>query len=111
MSFKIFSLQLVKPSELAKKIGVWVRVRRQQMDLTQAMLAQRAGVATSSLSRLESKGQGSIELLTRLLFALGESDILDEFIVERIRLARMPKDILQLPVEPKIPKRIHPRKK
>lgn len=67
-------------------------------------------MATSSLSRLEHKGLGSIELLTRLLFAMGESDALSEFVVERTRIARMPKELSQLPIEPEMPKRIHPGK-
>lgn len=110
MNFLRYSLQLVRPRELDGKIGVWVRARRQQLNLTQTMLARRAGVATSSLSRLEHKGLGSVELLTRLLFAMGESDALNEFIVERIRVARMPKDISKLPKEPEMPKRIRPGK-
>lgn len=110
MNFPQYSLQLVQPTELGNKVGVWVRAKRQKLNLTQTMLAKRAGVATSSLSRLEHKGLGSIELLTRLLFAMGESDALNELVVERTRIARMPNDLSQLPVEPTMPKRIHPGK-
>ena len=96
MKEMVYSLQLLLPRELAANLGAWVRSVRQRADLTQPLLAQRAGVAVSSLSRLERTGLGSTLLLCKVLFALAESDALGDFVKERTRLALLPRDITQL---------------
>ena len=106
-----YTLQLVQPKELTASIALWIRAARQRAGYTQAMLASRAGVPTSTLSRLERKSAGSLELLAKLLFALGEIDSLNDLIQERIRIALLPTDLAQLPKTRKMPRRIHPKGK
>lgn len=110
MQQKNYTLQLVRPKEFSASIGLWIRAARQRAQYTQTMLATRAGVPTSSLSRLERQGAGSLELLSKLLFALGEIDALNDIIQKRIRTALLPTDLAQLPRSRKMPKRIHPKK-
>ncbi len=105
-----YSLQLLLPHELTATIGTWVRALRQRAELTQPMLAERAGVAVSSLSRLERTGLGSTSLLCRVLFAMAESDAFAEFVKERTRLALLPGDIAQLAHPRKIRQRVRPKK-
>ncbi len=105
-----YSLQLLLPHESVGALGTWVRALRQRAELTQPMLAERAGVAVSTLSRLERTGLGSTLLLYRVLFALAESDALVEFVKERIRLAELPLDIAQLAEPLKRRQRVYPKK-
>jgi transcriptional regulator with XRE-family HTH domain len=104
-----FSLQLVRPREFSASVGIWIRATRQRNGYTQSMLASRAGVPASSLSRLERQGEGSISLLAKLLFALGTIDSFHAFVREQIRLAMLPSDISRLPKDLKMPKRIRPK--
>ena len=104
-----YTLQMVGAKEFCASLAMWIRAARQRAELTQAMLASRAGVPTSSLSRLERQGAGSLSLVARLLFALGEIDALDDFVKGRLRLARLPADLSKLPTSPEMPKRIRPK--
>ncbi len=75
------------------------------------MLASRAGVPVSTLSRFEQKGAGSVDFFSKVLFALGVLDSLDEIIQARIRLARFPEDLSLVPQEKNfLPKRIRTKK-
>jgi transcriptional regulator with XRE-family HTH domain len=104
-----FTLQMVNPKDFRLSVGVWIRAARQRAMCTQAMLASRAGVPASSLARLERQGAGSLELFSRVLFALGEIDALDALVQTRLRLARLPADLSQLPQSREMPKRIRPK--
>lgn len=109
MKQDLYTLQLVGAKEFCTSVGTWIRASRQRAELTQAMLASRAGVPASSLSRLERRGAGSLALVARLLFALGEIDALDDFVQARLRRVRLPADLSKLPPSPEMPKRIRPK--
>ena len=109
MQQDVYRLQIVRPSEFCTSVALWIRAARQRAEMTQAMLASRAGVPKSSLSRLERQGAGSLLLVARVLFALGEIDALDDFVKARLRLARLPADLSKIPEPPKMPKRIRPK--
>ncbi len=92
-------------------VGTWIRAARQQKRWTQAMLASRAGIPISTLSRLEQTGLGSIDLLAKLLFALGRIDSINDIVQDRIRLATLPADLSELTHKPAtLPQRIRARK-
>ena len=111
MSEKEYSLQMTTPKAFRTAVGVWMRASRQQRRWTQAMLASRAGIPVSTLSRLEQTGSGSIELLSKLFFALGLIDSLNEVVQERIRIATLPADLSTLTEKPfSLPKRIRVKK-
>lgn len=75
------------------------------------MLASRAGVPVSTLSRFEQKGAGSVVFFSKVLFALGVLDSLDAVVQERIRLALFPENLsLDLSEKDVLPKRIRKRK-
>ena len=104
-----YTFQLVRPKEFSTSVGLWIRSARQRADWTQAMLASRAGVPASTLSRLERQGAGSLPLLSKLLFALGEIDSLHDIVQERIRAALLPADLSRLPKTREMPRRIRPK--
>jgi transcriptional regulator with XRE-family HTH domain len=110
MKQESFTLQMVGPKEFCASVGTWIRAVRQRAELTQAMLASRAGIPVSNLSRLERQGAGSLILFARMLFALGEIDALDDFVQTRLRAARLPVDLAKLPTAPAMPRRIRPKK-
>lgn len=106
-----YCLQMTMPKAFRTTVGMWIRAARQQRHWTQAMLASRAGVPVSTLSRLEQTGLGSIELLSKLLFALGAIDSLNDIVQERIRLATLPADLSELTNKTlTLPKRIRVKK-
>lgn len=89
-------IQLTHPKDARTALGQWVRAMRQRAQWTQPMLASKAGVAVSSLSRLEREGAGSIDSFLRLLQALGELDSFHTELQERLRKANLPLDISDL---------------
>lgn len=58
------------PSEVAADIADRVRSRRLERNWTQEILAERSGVALSTLRRFEQKGQISLERLLKIAVAL-----------------------------------------
>lgn len=90
------SLMVVRPKEARLALGRWVRLARQRLEWTQAMLASRSGVPVATLSRLEREGQGSVDAVARVLQALGELDGFDAFVRERVRMASLPADLADL---------------
>lgn len=56
-------------------------------------LASKAGVPSSTISRLERTGLASTESLLKILFALNQIDALDAFLKERLRLVKFPKHL------------------
>lgn len=111
MKFESFSLQIARPREFCRALGQWIRAERQRAEQTQAMLAKRAGVPSSSLSRLEMQGAGSLELVAKTLVALGKLDGLNDFVKEQNRMALLPKDISELARSSKITRRVRPKRK
>jgi transcriptional regulator with XRE-family HTH domain len=57
--------------EICQEIGKRLRTNRMQLNLTQAEVAKRAGVSKGTVSNIESRGQGTLESLVRVLQALG----------------------------------------
>jgi len=107
-----YTLQMTTPKMFCQALGKWVRALRQREQWTQAMLASRAGVPVSTLSRFEQKGAGSIDFLSKVLFASGALDSMNEVIQELIRLAIVPTDLSTLLATKKdaLPKRIRTKK-
>jgi transcriptional regulator with XRE-family HTH domain len=61
----------ITPSKAQKKLLENVRNRRLQMDLTQEGLAERSGVALSTLRKFEQKGSISLESFLKILSVIG----------------------------------------
>lgn len=59
-------------SELAKKLGENCREKRKQLQMSQAELSERSGIATSHLSYIEhGKANPTLEILEHLADGLG----------------------------------------
>ena len=65
------------PPDLARDVGARLRELRLQRNMTQDDLARRAGVSRPTVGSLERRGQGTIETLARVLYALGRERELD----------------------------------
>ena len=59
------------PSEVAAILGKRLKQQRLQQNITQAMLAERAGVGVSTIARIESGQGGTLDNLIRMASALG----------------------------------------
>jgi transcriptional regulator with XRE-family HTH domain len=68
---KISSFTQRNPITISRDIGHRLRGFRLAKGWTQEELAQRSGVAVSTLKLLEAKGQGSFQRLVRVAVALG----------------------------------------
>lgn len=68
---KISAFTQRNPVSLARGIGNRLRSLRLAKGWTQEELAERSGVAVSTLKLIESKGQGSFQRLIRIAVALG----------------------------------------
>jgi transcriptional regulator with XRE-family HTH domain len=68
---KISSLNQRNPVALAAAVGSRLKNLRLAKGWTQEELAERSGVAISTLKLLEAKGQGSFQRLIRVAIALG----------------------------------------
>ncbi len=70
-------VSLITPAKAQKNIAEHTRARRLQMGLTQEGLAERSGVALSTLRKFEQKGSISLESFLKLQMVLGKlNDIL-----------------------------------
>ena len=67
----ILATSLLSPEEFGLELAGRARRRRLEADLSQAGLAKRAGITTSSLKRFERSGEVSLERLVRIAMALG----------------------------------------
>ena len=68
---KISAFTQRNPVTLARKVGHRLRSFRLAKGWTQEELAERSGVAVSTLKLMESKGQGSFHRLIHISIALG----------------------------------------
>ena len=68
---KITALTQRNPTALAKGVGQRLKELRLAKGWTQDELADRSGLAVSTLKLLELKGQGSFQRLIRVAIALG----------------------------------------
>lgn len=66
----IITISIDTPDEVAKNIAGRVRQRRLELDLTQAGLAERAGVKFATYRRFEQTGEISLRGLLQIGFAL-----------------------------------------
>lgn len=83
----------VRPEDVLPRVGEFIRLCRQREELTLEELASKAGVPSSTISRLERTGLASTESLLKILFALNQIDALDAFLKERLRLVKFPKHL------------------
>ena len=67
-------LSLDGPDDLTRNLGQRIKARRLARNMTQAALAERAGVSLPSLKRLENAGKSSIELVARIALILRAED-------------------------------------
>lgn len=65
---------LITPSKAQTKLAENVRLRRLDMELTQAGLAERSGVALPTLRKFEQQGAISLESLLKILMVVGGLD-------------------------------------
>ena len=68
---KIAALNMRNPTSLARDIGQQLRRLRLAKGWTQEVLAERSGIAVSTLKLLEAKGSGSFQRLVRIAVTLG----------------------------------------
>jgi transcriptional regulator with XRE-family HTH domain len=87
------SISLIEPKDFTVALGGLIRSLRQRAQLTQPELAVRAGVPSTTLSRLERTGLVSTDRLARLLFALNALDAFKEFLDGQRHLADLPTDL------------------
>ena len=62
---------LMSAAKAQRKIAEYVRDRRLALELTQEGLAERSGVALSTLRKFEQKGSISLESLIKILVVVG----------------------------------------
>lgn len=67
-------ISLITPIKAQKKLAEHTRARRLQMELTQAGLAERSGVALPTLRKFERTGAISLESFLKLHMVLGGLD-------------------------------------
>ena len=59
------------PSEIAAILGKRLKQQRLQQNITQAILAERAGIGISTIARIESGQGGTLDNVIRMASALG----------------------------------------
>lgn len=77
-------LALRTTDQISKLVAQRLRELRLQSNLTQGELAGRSGVPFSTYRHLESTGKGSVEILIKVLRALGALDRLDALVEEPV---------------------------
>lgn len=75
------TFELLTYSEICRELGLRCRHLRLQANLSQLELAERAGASLSSIRRLESRGQATLELLVRVVQALQLGSHLENLLV------------------------------
>jgi transcriptional regulator with XRE-family HTH domain len=68
---KIAALNMRNPNSLARDIGQQLKRLRLAKGWTQEALAEKSGIAVSTLKLLEAKGSGSFQRLVRIAVTLG----------------------------------------
>jgi transcriptional regulator with XRE-family HTH domain len=76
------NFEAMSDKALLAEIGRRVQVRRLNMNITQADVAEKAGISRRALQNLESGRVCTLPLLIRTLRALGNLDALDNFLPE-----------------------------
>ncbi|HLA34431.1 MAG TPA: helix-turn-helix transcriptional regulator [Rhodocyclaceae bacterium] len=75
------TFDLLTHHEICRELGQRCRRLRLQANLTQLELAQRVGASLSSIRRLESHGQATLELLVRVTQSLHFTSQLESLLV------------------------------
>ena len=99
-------LSLVEPRGVLEKIANLARMVRMRENLTQPELAIKSGVPKTTISRFERTGLASTETALRFFFALDMLDAVDEFLDERLRLAKFPKSLIDDADEGNVPRNL-----
>lgn len=73
----MLDLSLSKPSEIVKKLCERLRLERLTLKMTQADVAERAGVSANTVSNLETGRNVSFENMIRIAMVLGRSKELE----------------------------------
>ncbi|ETT03129.1 helix-turn-helix domain-containing protein [Providencia sp. PROV188] len=73
----MLDLSLSKPSEIVKKLCERLRLERLTLKMTQADVAERAGVSANTVSNLEAGRNVSFENMIRIAMVLGRSKELE----------------------------------
>lgn len=79
---KIPSLEKRNPTSIVRELGQRLRRLRLAAGWTQAELAERAGVALSTLKLMERQGKGSLQRLAKVAVALNVDGELRELFAE-----------------------------
>ena len=74
-------LTINTPETICRSLGDRVRALRLLEDWTRDTLASRAGVAVSSLKRFETTGKASLDLVLRVVHALGRLEELNALLI------------------------------
>ncbi len=76
------NLRAMSDQAVLVEIGRRVQVHRLNLNLTQAAVAEKAGISRRVLQKLENGDPCSLVILVRTLRALGKLDTLDSFLPE-----------------------------
>jgi transcriptional regulator with XRE-family HTH domain len=71
--------KLLTDDQVLKKLGAELRRMRLERNLTQATVAERAGVDRTTVVKLEAGNANSLINMVQVLRALGRLDVLDNF--------------------------------
>ena len=101
-------VSLVTASKAQKKLVEYTRSKRLNMDLTQAGLAERAGVPLSTLRKFEQQGAISLEAFLKLYAVLGDLDDILKALEPEVHQFSSIDEVLN---EPETPKKQRGRRK
>lgn len=76
------NMNAISDQAVLEELGRRVQIHRLNMNLTQAAVAEKAGVSRRALQKLESGESCTLLVLIRILRALGRLDALDAFLPE-----------------------------
>jgi len=79
MSNNIITWKLLTDEQVLEKLGAELRRMRLERNLTQATVAERAGVDRTTVVKLEAGKANSLVNLVQVLRALGRLEVLNDF--------------------------------
>lgn len=71
INYEMIRFDFYTPSEIADILGERLKAQRLALNLTQATLAEKAGIGVSTVARIESGQGGTLDNVIRLAIALG----------------------------------------
>ena len=93
-------LQLTTAKDSLGTLARLVRTARQRRNWTLSELSERAGVPSSTISRLERTGLASTAALFDILFAMDELSVVQDCLSGRLRQNELPRSLADVPNEP-----------